>query len=300
MSTEAPMDPQELFDIFASGRAYFEGNLDKQTFQTQRQSTGKTSPVAHYLFTVGAPGNEWDVIELDNAVTVKMFGGDELNHLLLKIPGKPETSPIKPVLRYVLMTPVEESEEALKMMGQPHIDRYVMVAVLLADADQYTVVGAEWTGRRPTEADKNKIEQIFPVLTFELDQDLNRSRITPAPDIGPDALSLIEHFKRNRLDNTQERRELTEALMRLPDASFMEALGRILPWAWHQNEWIATEPVLAERAYELRQRMPKKDHNNIRKAPWKTAWLLPAPFQPKITYRHSKWEREAAEIHNIR
>ncbi len=290
------MEPQELLDIHASGKTYLEtGGPDLYQQHRKGFASQERGPKGHYLFTAGPPGNEWDVIELDNEVTVKLFT-DELTYSNLKLPDTTQASaPVQPVLRYLVLYPVTEQEEALKMMGQSFVDHYVVLAVLLADDDTHTPIGATWVGRPPAMDDKEKLRQIFPQVAAELDQDIERSSLKAAPPIDPHTLELMEAFKDHELSH-YERRDLVDALHKLPDISFMEALGRLMPTAWSKNQWIATEESVARRAHHLKEQMPVKDRKQIRKAPWKTSWTLPAPFEPKIVFKHSKWSRDVERL----
>lgn len=285
------MEPQELLDIYASGQTYLMTD-GPDMYKKWRTGfvTGEMAPQGNYLFTVGTPDNEWDAVELGNELTVKLFTS-ELTYSNLKLPGdRQKSEPIQPVLRFILLYPVTEQEEALKMMGQPFIDHYVVLSVLLVDDDTYTPIGAAWVGREATMDDLNQLRQIVPQVAAELDKDLDKSTrgFQTAPTIEPHTLELMETFKDHELSR-HERRNLVEALQKLPDISFMEALGRLMPWAWAQNQWIATESSLAHRAYDLKEQMPVKDRKQIRRAPWKTSWTLPAPFEPKLILSHSKW-----------
>jgi len=282
------MELQELFDIYASGQTYMEsGGPDLYERHRQGMVSRMSSAAAHYLFTVGPPGNEWDVIELDNEVTVKLFTKELTYESLNLPPNNNSAAPLKPTLRFLVLYPVTEQEEALKMMGQPFIDHYVALAVLLSDDDTYVPVGAVWVGRPAADEDGRRVRQIIHQVSTELDKDLDRSSIQPAPPIDVHTIELMAAFKDHEL-SPQERERLVRALENLPDASFMEALGRLMPMAWTKNEWIATERSLAERAQELKNRMSTSDQKSIRRAPWKTAWCLPAPFHPKLIIKASK------------
>lgn len=292
------MEPQELLDIYASGQTYLEtGGPD--LYRERRVgfvSEGK-GPRGNYLFTVGPPGNEWDAVELGNELTVKLFT-NELTYSNLKLPGDSQKSePIQPVLRFLVLYPVTEQEEVLKMMGQPFIDHYVVLSVLLADDDRYVPIGAVWVGRQPGAGDIDNVRQIVPQVAAELDEDLDKTQrgFQAAPPIDAATLALMEAFKDHEL-SPYERRDLIQALQKLPDISFMEALSRLVTDMWTKNQWIATEASIARRAYHLKEQMPTKDRKKIRTTPWKRSWMRPAPFEPKLILKHSKWDRSVERL----
>jgi len=300
-----PISRRELIELAMSAMTFAEaGSGDPGTFQRLQNEKLKSPQefLGTYLFSLPT----WDVFELHNDATVKLFNADELNHSKLRLPtqeGETILRPVPPVLRYLAMTPgspeLEDLQESLKLLDQPHIDRMVVAAIVLTDNDTYIPAGAMYTGTAPEHPDKVAAMQAVFELTEGLNQSLDRRQLVSAPELRVDIEDWISLFRQREFD-PHERGQLIQDLSSLDDTSFMEALSQLIPSAWRKNTWIATTPDIAKRAHAIKQSdasIRGKDRGDIRKAPHKTAWMRPAPYEPTIVFRSAEGGASDPRIH---
>jgi len=289
-----PVRTKELINIKASGKNAYR-NLGGKGYEGRHQKYASISKELKgaYLFTIGQPQNEWDVIEIFTLATVRFFT-DSLTAADLGLPkadnpGAP-IDPIPGVLRYFVLYPVTEIEESLMLLNKPFIDHYVTVAMLLTNNDVYQPLGAAWVGRTPTDSDKAIVHQIIYQLTNELTRDLDKSTIRSAPALPQEVRDLIQKFK-NRALSGEEQQNFVFYLMNLPNIEFMEAVSQALPASLERNTWFPSEKNISKRAFELKQQMTESDQKNLRKAPWKSGWMMPNQ-QAKITFNYDEFKRD--------
>jgi len=238
------MEAETLIDLWASARAKVaqqtpQGAVRSQEdYRSLRSSPPHPTPSGGYHYTI----NGWDVIELFDAQTVKMFT-PALSHGQLKLPGPNTTNnfnPQRPVLRYIMAFKIDPNEEANVLLDEPITDRYIVYAMLLSDDDEYKPVGAHYIGSRQSDREKQWLSELANRIASALDSELDRRRLNEAPEIPPAAETAINTY-RNQVLSPSERRNLTDLLMQLDDWTFWEAVSRLLPYAkLPQKTWLAT------------------------------------------------------------
>lgn len=284
-----PVNPEELIELAASSQTFATtGAPDSATYKRITQDLHRSGISgwgrANYLFSLPT----WDVFELMTDSTVRVFSS-ELRHANMKIPMEKEdyqaTGPIKPVLRYILLTPsspdLEEKQEAMRLLEVPIIDRAIAAAVLLVDNDVYVPLAAEYKGIEPgSQGKKEAINAVFEAAAG-LTNDL--SSIQRSPDLPANVMEAVHTMKTREIRSRNEIEKVIAALMQLTDHEFMTAVSFILPYTWDKNTWFASEPRLAERAFRIVEAQPEL-RKNLRKSGLKTSWMMPAPFDPFIVY----------------
>lgn len=291
------MDQDEIYHLLIAGKAWSEaskhGSNVKNLYNDQTHRP-QTPLDLEYLFTTTDGQTEWDVFETRDEITVKAFG-EYLTHGSMRLDTGSSTSlrPIPTILRYIVFHRIDPNDEGLRLLGEVVPDHYVIAAFLLIDDARYIPIGAAWTGRAPTQEDKQWTNNGLNQIASDLTEDLDRSRIKPSPVIDPVTLEAMVYFEQNKLTKA-EQHQLVDLMKRLPDTTFMEVISRLLPTTWSRNEWFATQPYIAERAYTIKQKM-SSSKMKIRQTPWKTAWMKPIPFEPKIIYK-TGWNQETDHI----
>lgn len=283
-----PMSTQDLVQFIASANSWSEtGKIDIATYQRELGSTWQVAnsinPRGAYLFSV----NDWDVFELLNGNAVKM-ATETLKRGSLRLPTSrdKESDPAPPSLRYIFAVPggsqqLDDYKESMRILNQPIIDRAVVIAMVLTDGDTYIPAGATYTGAHLDEAGKQQVLRMIDEVADGLDEDLEQMQIQPAPILPASLKQMIVLFRTRELDN-REQAALVQELMGLDDLSFYDALSRLLPSAWRMNSWLATQPMLCQRMFDLKRQMNLS--NRIRLMPNKSGWMRPTPYEPTVTY----------------
>jgi hypothetical protein len=292
------MEPEYLADVFASAHTQV-NKQDQQTgrsfgpppesYESLRRGASLRRPSGAYHYTIDG----WDIIELSDGQTVKMFAPSlTAGKLRLPIDAGNAIEPVHPQLRYIMAFEVDPNEEANALLDLPITNRYVVYAVLLTDDDRYVPIGAEHVGIAPDQGTSVELGELGFKIGSALSSELDRTNLRQAPELPHAAVAAIDRFQSTSLSN-YEQQDLVDTLMRLDDWAFWEAISRMLPYAKAEDKsWIAFHPQLAERAHDIKEANKRTLPNNmydsnagsLRLGTWKTAWMLPYPYDPRITY----------------
>lgn len=288
---EADVDPNVLVDISAGIASVQElGSYDRSMYETLRNKY-KIEPLrAKYRFDLDG---RFDVAELLDARTVGAFAGHDMNWRSVGFPGSSsggssdeDFGPALPVFRFALVTPIDPSMDLFALMEEPWASSAVVAVLMLGDEDRYHVIGALYRGIDPSEEDVEGLRRVLSDLEDRWNAEDSTSGIpdfVPAPFLDEETLAMIRQLA-TRPFAEYEKHDVINKAMSLDDLPFIEAASRIVPRVFGDNAWIAAEPPLAERAYEWARGQGKKVESRMMEAPWKTAWMMPAPWEPVLRF----------------
>lgn len=164
-------------------------------------------------------------------------------------------------------------------LGEPPVDGYLAGLFVLSDADRFLPVLLQWRGRQLDRVElSGRVEK---AVSFA--QNAIVEPKVPAPSLPPDILDGIVLARSGAMQRDRlERRRFVEGLLLLDRTSFLEALGRLLPWIEEgEAGWLDKDDEVSDRLWKILEEIPDMKAK-MRLAPWKTGLGQPKSLRLKV------------------
>jgi hypothetical protein len=285
------VEPKELAEIITSSEFYKRPERDLSRYHDELKSrTGfwqriwtEDGPKAKYCFTTD---NDWDIFEILTRDFARVLPGHNAYESGLGLHKTPPDG----VTRFLIATPTEDvGSQTRTALGVPSVEKYLFIALLLTNNDQYMPLYASYVGEPPLDEERAKNTELVKEISREFTLDTPPPP-KPAIALPPQIKSLIEECKTREFDR-YERTDFVTDLLALKDFQLIEALSQLLPFTLNKPaNWIIMgaeegQSRLAKVHFHIIRTHPDIFLNQeLREAPWKSGWMLPKSYDPILTY----------------